>query len=294
MADKKLTTLDWEDVRIFVSLARYGSLSAAARALSLTHATISRRIQSLEHTLKEKLVERRPDGYVLTPAGTHVLSSANEMEVAAARLIRGGSDDKPKGLVRVNSSPSLTQSFLVPRLAKLAVEHPLLDINITTDLRNVSLERHETDIALRLGKPLDGDVLAKKVASIGFGFYATKEWCQRIKKGTAPEFCCFDELNAHLPEAEWLLQHFPRTRLAFRANNQIAQAAGAEQGAGIAMLPHFIGRTSKLLHHCPLEHMPPSRGVWLLTRPQDRRDLSIRTVVEFLTETFSTERALFE
>jgi molybdate transport repressor ModE-like protein len=74
VADQIRTPLDWEDIRVFVALARYGSLSAAARTLAVTHATISRRIQSLELTLGHSLVERRPDGYVLTPAGTQALA----------------------------------------------------------------------------------------------------------------------------------------------------------------------------------------------------------------------------
>ncbi|WP_394781456.1 LysR family transcriptional regulator [Undibacterium sp.] len=294
MTDQIRTALDWEDVRIFVALARYGSLSAAARALSVTHATISRRIQALEQTLGEKLVERRPEGYVLTPAGTHALGPANDMEAAAAKLIRGGPDDMPKGLVRINAPPSLTQSFLVTRLAQLAMDYPSLDINTTTDFRNVSLELHETDIALRFGRPEDGDVIAKFVMSIGFGFYATDEWCRRIKQGAAPEFVGFDESNAHLPEAVWLSQRFPRARISFRANLQLAQADAAKVGAGIAMLPHFIGRADSTLIPCPLEHNPPARELWLITRRQDRRDLSIRTVTEFITQVVTNERALFE
>jgi molybdate transport repressor ModE-like protein len=294
MADQKRTGLDWEDVRIFVALARYGSLSSAARALSVTHATISRRIQSLEETLGEKLVERRPDGYVLTPAGAHVLAPANDMEAAASRLIRVGPGDMPKGLVRVNAPPSLTQSFLVTRLAKLALDYPSLDINTTTDLRNVSLERHETDIALRLGRPDDGDVIAKFAVTLGFGFYATEKWCKRIQKGEAPEFVGFDESNAHLPEALWLAQRFPRARIAFRANLQLAQADAAKVGAGIAMLPHFIGRRHSALRPCILEHVPPPRELWLITRRQDRADLSIRAVSDYLLQLFLDEQELFE
>lgn len=294
MTDHFRTGLDWEDVRIFVALARHGSLSAAARALSVTHATISRRIQALEETLGEKLVERRPDGYVLTPVGTRALASAADMEAAAARLIRGGPDDTPRGLVRLNSPPSLTQNFLVERLAKLAKAYPLLDINAASDFRNVSLELHETDIALRFGRPADGDVIAKQVATLGFGFYASREWLKRLNSGEAVEFVGFDEGNAHLPEAMWLTEHFPKARIAFRANLQLAQAAAAKAGAGVALLPHFVGRSEKALKLCTLEHIPPSRGLWMITRRQDRRDLTIRTATDFLIQTFSDEQALLE
>jgi DNA-binding transcriptional LysR family regulator len=175
MADQKRTTMDWEDVRVFLAIACFGSLSAAARSLSINHATVARRVQSLEIALGEKLIERRPDGYVLTPAGTRAIGPASDMEAAAGILSRGGEDDRPKGLVRVNAPPSLAQAFLVRRLAHLAVEHPGLDVEVATDLRSVSLERRETDIALRLARPDDGDVIAKPLVELGFGFYGTEE-----------------------------------------------------------------------------------------------------------------------
>src|SRR3954468_24030652 len=161
MADKKRTEPDWQDIRVFLALGRHGRLSAAARALSVNHATIARRIRALETTLREKLVERRPDGYVLTPAGTRTLAAASDMESAAETLGKGAVDDTPRGLVRVNASPGLFQGFLLSRLAKLPAQYPGIDIDVATDLRHVSLERREADIAIRLGRPQDGDVIAR-------------------------------------------------------------------------------------------------------------------------------------
>jgi molybdate transport repressor ModE-like protein len=215
MAGKNRTSLDWEDVRIFVALARHGSLSAAARAISVTHATISRRIESLQEALGERLIDRRQDGYVLTPAGTRALALATDMETAAATLSRGSSDDGLKGLVRVSVPPTLGQRFLAAELAKLSVKHPGLDLDVSTDLRNVSLERRETDVALRLGRLQNGDVIAKLLATLGFGFYASAKWCGRINDGVQPVFVGFDEANSYLPEAAWLARHFPRARVSF-------------------------------------------------------------------------------
>jgi molybdate transport repressor ModE-like protein len=293
VADPIRPPVDWEDIRIFVALARYGSLSAAARSLSVTHATISRRIQSLEQTMGAKLVERRPDGYVLTPAGTEALAAASEMEAAAARLSRGGTDDSPRGLVRINAPPSLTQSFLVGPLARLAARHPSLDIDVASDFRAVSLERRETDIALRFGRPGDGDMIARFLVTLGFGFYASAQWVEQIDAGMPPTFVCFDEANAALPEAVWLARHYPRARMAFRGNSQLAQAAAARAGAGIALLPHFIGRYDDVLAPCKLEHAPPSRELWLLMRREHRKDLPGRTVVDFLVQLFSDEHERF-
>jgi DNA-binding transcriptional LysR family regulator len=286
--------LDWEDIRVFLALARYGSLSAAARTLSVNHATIARRIQSFQATIGERLVERRPDGYVLTPAGTRVLASANDMEAAAAVLFRGGADDRPKGLVRINAPPSLAQYFLVPKLAALAVQHGGLDIDVSTEFRAISLERREADIALRLGRPDDGDIIAKPLVKLGFGLYATVALRDQIRSGARPVFVGFGEAQAHLPEVLWLSRSFPRARMAFRANGQVAQAAAAKAGAGVALLPHFIGQNENGLVPCRLDHAPPTREIWLITRRHDRNDLLIRTVVQFLQRTFEEERGQFE
>lgn len=294
MADHFRTPLDWEDVRVFVALIRYGSLSAAARALTVTHATISRRVQSLEQSLSAKLVERRPNGYVLTPAGTEVLSVAREMEVSASKLMRSGVGDIPRGLVRVNAAPSLAQGFLAAPLAALTVQHPSLDIDLSSDFRAVSLERRETDIALRFGHPKDSDVIATLVVTAGFGFYASARWLKRIEAAEPPTFIGFDEANASLPEAVWLAQQFPRARIAFRGNSHLSQAAAARAGAGIALLPDFIGRHGDGLARCMLEHTAPSRELWLLMRPDGRKDLPTKTVADFLLRFFSDNRDQFE
>jgi DNA-binding transcriptional LysR family regulator len=294
MAERIRTDIDWADVRVFVALARHGSLSAAARALSVNHATIARRIAAFERTLGRKLVERRPDGYVLTPAGTDALAAAKDMEMAAAGLCRGGTDQGPTRLVRVSATPGLAQSFLISRLATLTAAYRHLDIEVSTDMRSISLDRREADIALRLGRPEDGDLIARRLASLGYGLYGSAAWRRRIEAGAAPVFVGFDEANAHIPDALWLTRHFPRARIAFRANNQAAQAEAARADAGIVLLPHIIGRADDRLVPCPLDRMPPMRELWLVTRRQDASDPSIRTVTDFLVQLFLDERARFE
>lgn len=294
MAEQKRTELDWEDLRVFLALGRYGSLSGAARTLAVNHATVARRIKALETSLGERLVDRRPDGYVLTPAGTRTLAAASDMEAAAQTLGRAGTDDAPRGLVRVNAPPALSQGFLIARLAKIPVLFPGLDIDLATDLRSVSLERHETDIAVRLGRPQDSYLIARPLVTMGYGFYGTPAVCDEVEAGSEPVFVGFDEANADIPEAAWLSRHFPRARVSFRASNNVAQATAAASNAGLAILPHYIGRTREGLRLCRLEPAMPPREVWILTRRQDRKNLPIRTVVEHLGDMFMRERALFE
>ena len=294
MTVKKRTEPDWQDIRVFMALGRHGSLSAAARTLAVNHATIARRILSLETTLGVKLVERRREGYVLTAAGTRTLLAASDMESAVQTLGREGADELPRGLVRVNAPPALSQGFLLSRLAELPRRYPGLDIELATDLRKVSLERHETDIAVRMLRPSDGDVIAKRLVPVAYGFYGTASVCKQVEAGAAPIFIGFDEANAHMPEAVWLTQQFPRARVSFRANNHVAQASAARAHAGIALLPHYLGRVERGLRLCRLNPLPPEREIWLVTRRQGRKDLPISTVVDHLKKIFEQEKSLFE
>ena len=295
MTDRKRTELDWQDVRVFLALGRYRSLSAAARALQVNHATVARRIQSLEDSLGEKLVDRRPDGYVLTPSGESALEAAAEMEAAAQALSRPSvtEDGTLRGLVRINAPPALSQGFLLPRLAEFTARHPGLDIDLATDLRSISLDRHKADIAVRVGRPVDVDLIAKQVGSVAFGFYGTSENCESVERGEPPTFVSFNEESANMPESTWLAQQFPRARIALRAENQVLQAIAAQNGAGLALLPHYIGRRVPDLRLCALGPLPLHREIWLLIRRQDRNSNAIRAVMQHLVEAFKEGEGMF-
>lgn len=243
----------------------------------------------------EKLVERRPDGYLLTPAGEVALAAATDMEAAAQRLTRtaphGGED--LRGVVRINAPPALAHAFLSAQLAKITVLHPGLDIDLATDLRAVSLDQRKADIAVRIGKPADGDHIAKSVGKMAFGFYGTRERCEEVERGHPLVFVSFDEENSDIVESSWLAQQFPRARVAFRAENQILQATAARAGAGLALLPHYIGRQVPELQPFDLTPLPPARDVFLLIRGQDRNAGPVRAVMRHLVEAFKENRALF-
>ncbi len=294
MADHFRTPPDWEDIRFFLALARHGSLSAAARTLGVTHATVSRRTAALEASLGARLFERRQDGYALTPDGQRILTTAAAMERAAADLSRGAEAAQALGRVRVTATPSLAESVLIPRLAAFQRAHPSLDIDVISDRRAISLQRREADVAVRLARPLEGELRAKRLVGLGFGFYGGPDWQARVGAGQAPEFIGFDDSGAHLPEALWLSQSFPGARFAFRSNSQGAQAIAARAGCGIALLPHFIAAGDPDLHPIDLSAAPPGRELWLLMRNEDPVLPGVRLVVDHLTDLFRSERTRFE
>jgi DNA-binding transcriptional LysR family regulator len=211
-----------------------------------------------------------------------------------AHLTRWAAQGAPKGLVRINAPPGLTHGYLIAKLSTIAAAFPGLDIDLATDVRSISLERHEADIAVRIGRPDDGDVIAKPVAAIAYGFYATAEVRKRLVAGEEPAFITFDEADAHLPEAVWLSRRFPRARRPFRASNQFAQGIAARSGVGVALLPHYIGRAESSLRQCDLGPVPAPREVFVVRRRQNARTMPINVVVDHLTRVFRQDRALFE
>ena len=251
MADRKRTEFDWGDMRFFAALARHGSLSGAARALSVNHATISRRITALEHSLGVALVERRPHGYQLTPAGQQALEAASAMETAALSLPRPNDEVQPSGLLRITATPSLVDAYLIGRLGALRRQQPMLDIEVFSDRRTMSLTRHEADVALRIGRPADSELIGRRLVTIGFAYYADRSWMKKLAAGAQPTFVGFDEGGLHLPEARWLTRKFPKCRLAFRAASQLSQALAAKAGYGVALLPHFIASSINGLSRSP-------------------------------------------
>jgi DNA-binding transcriptional LysR family regulator len=290
----RTTSLDWEDVRFFAALARHGSLSATARALAVNHATVARRLAALERRLATALFRRRPTGYELTAAGRDALAAADAMEGAAAALARLEPETAQSGLVRITATPSLAESFLIPRLAAVQQQHPALDLEILAERQPVSLQRHQSDIALRLGRPERGELVARCVAHMAYRFYATSAWRGRLRRGTPPSLIGFDEAGAAFPEARWLARRFPRARFAIRCNNLSGQLSAARAGWGIAMLPCFLAASEGALVEVPVAEPLPPRELWLLARRELQTTPRLRAVADFLIDLFRRERKLFE
>jgi DNA-binding transcriptional LysR family regulator len=254
---------------------------------------VARRFANLEQTLGAKLLERRPTGYKLTAAGRQALEAATAMEQSAAALKMLQAAPALAGLVRMTATPSVA-SYVIARLKPLQEMHPALDFEVTTERSRVSLPRHQSDIALRLGRPERGGILGRRVAKVGYGYYGTAEWRDRLNDGATPTLIGFDEAGAQFPEARWLAERFRAVRIGFRSNYQTGQIAAACAGLGIAVLPHFLAATEPTLVRLALPQKPPDRELWLLTRNDARNAPPVRTVSDYLVDLMRRERALFE
>ena len=284
MTDKKRTALDWEDVRYFVALARYGTLSATARELRVNHATVARRVTSLETQLGRPLFDRRADGYALTAEGKAVLDEARSMDEAALSVLRRlEAGTELSGLVRLSVGRVLAERFLIDRLRTFHKRYPAIDLEVIGGSRVVSLARREADVALRYGSPKDSELV---------GFYASPDYRDRLKAGDAPTFIGYDEESDFIAEAAWLTRRFGERRFSFRTNSQTTQAAAARAGYGVALLPRYVAADEQGLVQVSLGERLPERDVWLLIRRDLTKVPRVRAVTDYLIDLFRRERKL--
>ena len=294
MPDKKRTDLDWEDVRYFVALARHRTLSATARALHVNHATVARRIASLETLLGHPIFDRRARGYALTAEGKALVNHANAMNEAALSILRRlDAGTELSGRVRLAAGRVLAERFLIDRLRAFHERYPAIDLEVIGGSRVVSLAKREADIALRYGSPKDSELVARRVARLTFGLYASLDYRDKLKAGEPPVFIGFDENSEFVAEAQWLERHFGDHRFSFRTSSQTTQAAAARAGYGIALLPKYVVESHEpgLVGVVPGEHLP-ERDVWLIIRRDLTKVPRVRAVTDYLVELFQRERRL--
>jgi DNA-binding transcriptional LysR family regulator len=276
---------DWEDLRHFVVLAREGTLSAAARVLGVDHATVARRVAALEVDTGLKLIDRRARSYQLTDDGKRIAATAIPMEEAAFAVGRAVRAARPglRGEVSISSPPSLTNVLIAPQLFRLRHRHPGIRIKLIGEKRAASLNRREADVALRVTRPQEPGLIARKIGSFGFSLYGAPSYL----KETPPHafaFVAYDDSMNDAPQQKWLMTVAAGNEIVLRTNDLENQVAAARTGVGLAVLPHFVGDPDPRLKRHDVTPAPPGRDVWLLVHRDLRHSPLVRAVMEFLTD----------
>lgn len=283
---------NWDDIRLFLELAREGSLSAAARRLKVDHSTVARRIATLERDLGLRLFDRLSRGYALTEEGDTLRASAERMEQEAIALQRQASGRPAlQGTVRINTTPMFASLFLTSRLVEFRRLHPDIRIALSGDQRLVNLNRREADIAIRLAKPSESGLIARRMGSVGFGLYASR----RYLSTTRPRdygFIGYDEALGHIAQQQWLEAQLRGRPIAFQCSDMTTMYHAACADMGVAVLPHFIGTTDPQLRRVATETLSADRDIWLMVHPDLRRAPRIRAVMDYLVALFERERNL--
>lgn len=295
----KKRSVNWEDLLTLAVLSRTGSYSAAARELGLTHATVGRRMRRLEESAGAALVVRRDTGFELTKAGQTALRAAEDMERIAGGLGRSLEADAAalSGKVRITATEVLGSYFFLPRLAPFHAQNPAVTIELMLDHRTLSLSRRKADIAIRLAKPSEEDVVAKRLGTMGYGLYIRHDHPRAGQfagaSGMALPVCRLDESMAALPESQWLARHLPNASITFASNSLVAIYQAVKAGWGAGLLPCFLAAGD---HELASLASPPvvSREIWLAYPREYRNAPRFRAVIDYLATIVKDAAALLE
>jgi DNA-binding transcriptional LysR family regulator len=251
--------MEWSDLRIFLAVARGGTLGAAARELGQTQPTMGRRIRTLEATLCTTLFQRTSEGFVLTSEGAAVLAHAERMEAEALGIARAasGQGGTLEGVLRVSSSDWFGTYVLTRAIASLSVKHPAVIVELITDARLLSLARREADLVFRITPFEEPDIAQRKLLTMPYAAYRAEG------SDALDRLVTMDTAFGGMPDVAWLREHLPDARIAFRSNSREAQAHACALGMGIAVLPCPLGDATPGIERIDLGDAPPTRDVWM-------------------------------
>lgn len=284
MYDEKM---DWDDIKVFLAIARARSLGGAARALGQTQPTMGRRLRAFEDRLGVALFQRSGEGFLLSDDGALVLAHAERMEEEALAFERtlAGQETQLEGLLRVSSSDWFGLHVLAPIFARFQEKHPRVCIELITESRLLNLARREADLVFRIRPFEDGDVVQRRLTSIQYALYGAS-YLERpsLGDGDGTPLITMDTAFGTMPDVRWLQRVLPKAHVVMRSNNREVQMAMCVAGRGWAVLPAYLGDRAPGLVRVDLGESPPSRDVWVGFHQDLRRLVRLRRLVEFTVE----------
>ncbi|UZE51060.1 LysR family transcriptional regulator [Rhodopseudomonas sp. P2A-2r] len=239
--------MDWDNVKVFLAVARAGQLSAAATALRLDISTVGRRMVMLEKCLGARLFDRTPTGSVLTAAGENLLGPAQEIEslMIRAQCALSGADSEMSGTVRIAAPDAFTTLFLCSVLPRLMLKHPMLTIQLVPISRALSLSRREADLAILVDRPSEGRLAVRRLVDYSLHFYATKNYLRQHARPLSKA-----ELSNHVlvtyvqdllfdDQLKFMAEMYSRSHRRFECATALAQIAVVRASGGIGILPDY-------------------------------------------------------
>lgn len=286
---------DWSLYRSFFAVLREKSLSAAARSIGLSQPTLSRHIMALEQSLGLTLFTRSPDGLLPTAEALALRPEVEALASAADALLRVASGPLAQnvGTVRIATSEVVSAEIIAPILKRLRLEQPGITIEIAASNRIDDLLRRDADIAVRMTRPVQVGLVAKRVGVSELGLFAHPDY---LAAHAAPS--SHAELYDHaiigfdttMPYTRtFAIEGTPvtRDRFAFRSDSDMAQLAAIRAACGIGVCHGSIAKRSGL-QRVLSDIFRPTVEVWLAMHEDMRSVLRHRTVFDALDKGLAT------
>jgi DNA-binding transcriptional LysR family regulator len=282
--------MDWDKLRIFHAVAEAGSFTHAGHELGLSQSAVSRQISALEQDLNVPLFHRHARGLILTEQGEVLYRTAHDVftKLAAAQTRLMDSKDKPSGELRITTTVAMGSVWLTPRIAEFMDLYPEIRVTMLLDDRELDLAMREADVAIRLRRPVQPDLIQRKLFTVHHHLYASPDYVRRrgapksIGELDGHSILVFGQAPTYLEPVNWLesagRQNGEPRPATLRVNSAYGLRRAVEAGVGIASLPDYIvGKDSSLMQINFAGENPPQFDTYFVY-PEELKD-SKRVVV---------------
>jgi DNA-binding transcriptional LysR family regulator len=286
-------SVDWDDLKYFLAVARSGSTLGAGRTLRVSQTTVARRLSALEAALGLVLFERRQAGYALTPAGEALVGRAEAVEAAAASFgeAAGSQSREASGTVCLTTIELYAVTILPPILKDLHDAHPALRIELDTGDQRRDLGAGEADVALRGGHmPIDSSLVGRRIAPDPWTLYCSRDYAAAHPRPRSAEDLRHHAIVGGGGEKvwplyrAWLRRHRLEEAVTIHHSSGTGLLAAVRAGAGLAVLPSFVADRDPDLVRCLEPMATDDAELWLLTHERLRHTPRVRAVMDFLGE----------
>lgn len=291
----------WDDLRYFLTVARSGTVSAAAAQLGIEHTTVSRHVRALEGELNETLFHKSNTGYELTAAGQRLVEAAEDMESAflAARSMAGRESQSVVGIVRIGAPDGFGAIFLAPRLKLLTEQHPRLAIELLATARIFSLSKREADIAISLSMPRQMRVVSRRLTDYRLHVYGAQHYLEAAAPIRAVDdlkhhpFVSYIEDLLFAPELNYLSAVRANVTPRIRSTNLLAQLHATLAGSGLCIMPTFIASGFPDLVPVLPNRIALTRSFYMHIHEDNRKVRHINEVATFIAAEIAHSQTLF-
>jgi DNA-binding transcriptional LysR family regulator len=285
---------DWDKLRIFHAVAEAGSFTHAGHDLGLSQSAVSRQISALESDLAVALFHRHARGLILTEQGEMLYRTAHDVftKLANARARLTDSRDKPSGELRVSTTVGLGTIWLTPRLREFTELFPQIKVELLLTDEELDLSMREADVAIRLRRPTQGDLIQRKLFTVHNHAYASPEYVQEnglpqsLEELDKHKILAFGPVPSFLDDLSWLEKvgreaGDPRPST-FRINSIYGLRRAVESGLGIAVLPDYIVGDESSLIRVPLDEEGPAIDTYFVYPEEMRNSKRIAVFRDFV------------
>ena len=293
--------LAWDDFRLVKAISDSRGLAGAAADMGVNHSTVFRRLGQIEDALGAKLFERHRSGYAPTPAGEEMVALAARLETDITSFTRrlAGREIAASGELRVTTNDSLLVHLLTPIFARFRERHSGVQLDIVLANQALNLSKRDADVAIRATDSPPDTLVGRRAATIAWALYGRRADFRDEQPGIVEllgtrTWVSLGENLSHVQAVQFLKEHVPPERIAYRVNTVLGLAEAVGEGLGIGHLPCFIGDANPDLLRLSSPNPDFSADLWLLTHPDLRHSPRVRVFLDFVAGEIAARRAEIE